>query len=351
MNFDIVWNLDIVIYNFLLFMVFEYKKVPTETLGEYLIEIRTQRGFTLEGVAKRTNIKIKFLQYLETGQLQALPPDVYVVGFLRQLAELYAMPCDILLAQFKKERDITDHVAEEPLAKIAARTTFLSRIVITPKLMSVGFGLIFVLVTMGYIVWQVVSINSTPSLEVISPQSGAVIKQSYINVEGHTEPGTLVTINDQDVFVDNKGQFRTTLGVAPGQKELLFKAKNKFDKVITKSVRVVIDTTVGRVEPQVAGTFDNAQVTLELQFLKDASLTITVDDENQKPQIIAAGVTKVIHAKNRILLSTSNAGSIRAKLNQKDLGLLGRDGEVLANVSFSPESATIVDRVGKASKP
>jgi cytoskeletal protein RodZ len=75
---------------------FETKKVPMETLGEYLSEIRLQFNFTLEEVAQKTGLYEKFIYYIEQGKYQLLPPDVYVLGFLKKLATVYKISCRIL---------------------------------------------------------------------------------------------------------------------------------------------------------------------------------------------------------------------------------------------------------------
>ena len=75
-------------------MVFERKKIQLETLSEYLQEAREALGLSAEEVAAKTSIKLFFLQALESGEFKKLPPDVYVLGFLKQLAELYSVESD-----------------------------------------------------------------------------------------------------------------------------------------------------------------------------------------------------------------------------------------------------------------
>jgi cytoskeleton protein RodZ len=45
-------------------------------------------------------------------------------------------------------------------------------------------------------------------------------------------------------------------------------------------------------------------------------------------------------AKNNIVLTSANAGSTQVIYNGKDLGKLGREGEVIRNVEFSSQSST-----------
>jgi cytoskeletal protein RodZ len=95
---------------------FETKKLSMETLGEYLLEVRNQFGFTLEEVSQKTGIYEKFIYYIETGKYHLLPPGVYVLGFLKKLAQIYDISAYALQEQYRKERGIVEHQASEKLA-------------------------------------------------------------------------------------------------------------------------------------------------------------------------------------------------------------------------------------------
>ncbi|KKW29338.1 MAG: hypothetical protein UY73_C0022G0006, partial [Parcubacteria group bacterium GW2011_GWA2_52_8] len=43
-----------------------------------------------------------------------------------------------------------------------------------------------------------------------------------------------------------------------------------------------------------------------------------------------------ITAKTKIVLTTGDAGSTRATLNGQDLGVLGKEGEVIRDIEFTP---------------
>src|SRR5690554_5048623 len=87
-------------------MFFQTKKIQSETLGEYLTEIRTSLGLSVLDVVERTGIQKKFIEQLEQGSLAQLPADVYVCGFLKKLGALYTIAPEVLIAQYKKERNI-----------------------------------------------------------------------------------------------------------------------------------------------------------------------------------------------------------------------------------------------------
>ena len=56
------------------------------SLALWLRTGRTQRGMTLEAVAKVTKIQGRILERLEAGKLEGLPAEVFVRGFVRSFA-------------------------------------------------------------------------------------------------------------------------------------------------------------------------------------------------------------------------------------------------------------------------
>lgn len=188
-------------------MIFEQKKIKSETLSEYLVSVRQNLKLSAGEAAARTGINLKFLNALERGEFFSLPADVYVLGFLRQLAAVYMISAEELAMQYHKEKNIQNQVIKQAALTSPWYKKFFGRVVLTPKILSVAVGLGFVAVTVLYIFWQVWSINKTPSLKVMSPLNNSVIESASLDVQGKTDPGMSVTINGQDIFVGNQRGF------------------------------------------------------------------------------------------------------------------------------------------------
>ena len=316
-------------------MVFEKKKISTETLSEYLSAVRKSAGLTLPEVAAKTGIKQVFLESLEAGNYLRLPADVYVCGFLRQLAEMYRVEAGSLVAQFKKEKGIFGQMQAKREAGSRGWENFLSRLTITPKTLTAALAIFFVAASLAYIVWQVFSINREPALVVWEPAANQVIKNSFVKVRGKTDPGMAVTVNSQPVFVENDGSFETQLSLTSGPKDITVAAKNKFDKTVAKNI-----TIVGEVEAAVLSANTQNRVELNLDFSGNVELTYALDDGPQSIIAFHKGDTKALLAERKIVISLSDAGATSGTLNGQPLGVLGRPGEALSNLPFSAETAT-----------
>ena len=309
--------------------LFETKRISMETLPEYLKDTRVSLSYDLAKVARVTNISEKFLASLESGAYHKLPADVYVYGFLKKLAELYGTDSGILVEQYKKERGI-----HEKLNRKTPQAHKPSVITVTPKIISLGLLGLFVLFVLGYLGYQVHAINQPPFIRIDEPQNGARITTSSLVVQGQTAPGTALSINEQQVFVDSEGNFKQPVSISPGEKVLRFIGKNTFGKESSKQVVVYGDF-------EVEETLDPAEAPLELTIEVEPDstwVTVKIDNSPARNETFIAGSTKTYTAQSRILLSTGDAGSTKVTLNGLDLGRLGREGEVLRDIPFTMDN-------------
>ncbi len=72
-------------------------------LGEYLRQMRQNRGVSLEEVAEATKINLKYLRALEEGEYDILPPEVYVRGFLAAYADYLGIDPEELYARYEAD--------------------------------------------------------------------------------------------------------------------------------------------------------------------------------------------------------------------------------------------------------
>lgn len=72
-------------------------------LGETLRQAREKSGLTVREVSEQTKIRIQYIEHLEAGRWEALPPKVFVVGFLRNLGRLYRVDSDGLVRDYDQE--------------------------------------------------------------------------------------------------------------------------------------------------------------------------------------------------------------------------------------------------------
>jgi cytoskeletal protein RodZ len=315
---------------------FEIKDRQFETLPEYLKDARASSSYELYNLSRVTNISHQFLDALEKGLYHKLPADVYVFGFLRKLADIYDADPEALIEQYKSEKKIYSEKNRAPVYK----NYMPSKISITPKTITVSLLAFFVVFVLGYLIYQVQSINKPPFIKISSPEDGARITNSSLLIIGQTSPSANLTINEQQVFVDSEGNFKQPVSISPGEKILTFVSRNTFGKESTKQLVVYADF---QTEEQLAK--EQQREPVELTVNVDPNSTWVIIQIDGKPAItetFIAGSSRTYTAKNRILISTGDAGSTKVTFNGFDLGELGRNGEVLRDIPFTADSVQVV---------
>src|SRR5690349_17549337 len=65
---------------------------PRTSLAMWLRDGRAQRKLSLDDVARITKIQPRILEKLESGELDGLPAEVFVKGFVRSFAKCVGLP-------------------------------------------------------------------------------------------------------------------------------------------------------------------------------------------------------------------------------------------------------------------
>lgn len=232
-------------------MFFRRKKVKNErTVGESLKSFRTERSYSIELVEEKTKISAKHLLALESDNYDILPAKVYVIGFLRRYADCLEINSDNLVKKFEEEYEL--HCKLYPIKKISKKDNLIkpnpgdkwlnnSSFVLTPKLLITGLIIFIVIGILSYIWYQVKSFASAPPLEIAGSTDEMVVKFQSITVEGQTDSGAILSINNQLVSVDPNGHFRQEIKLLNGVNDIEIAAKNKANKITKKILKVLAE--------------------------------------------------------------------------------------------------------------
>lgn len=317
-------------------MLFTTKKVNTQTLGEYLAVCRARVHMSVAEAAKFSQVQPKFVAALEAGRYKDLPAAVYVRGFLRSLARSYGVSEQLLLEQFGAESQISENLQKLQEAEQPSKFT-LPRFVLSPRTLIILGAVALAILSLGYLYFQVSSLNRAPRLDVLSPGKDSTVSDSALVVSGRTDPDANVYLNNQQIVADANGEFHEDLSLGPGSNLLTIKAVNKFGKETTLTRSVLLQ------EKAIAGSFTSSSTPAQIQGLR---LEVAVGPQSAWVHIEADGVEKfsgtmlpnsqqLITANDKIVLTTGNAGSTHLYFGGKDLGLVGKEGETVQDIEFT----------------
>lgn len=314
--------------------MFTVKPVKTQTLGEYLVSCREHLGLSREEIARIAKIQPKYVAALESGNYSELPPAVYVKGFLKSLAEIYHANEQSIMQQFEAERGLVENlqIIEKP-----EKIPLVSPFVLSPRTLAVAAVALVGLASLSYLYFQVSSLGRPPKLVLEFPLASGPVESSLMVVAGLTEPGSSVYLNSQAIVVDANGQFWENLSLGPGSNQIVIKSVNKFgrESVLTRSIFLAPKEIVG-----IQGATTTAAMTEGINFEivvgpRDSRVEIEVDGRDEYSGTMSPGSARKFNARERVVLSTGDAGSTRVILNGKDLGFLGQDGETLRDLEFT----------------
>jgi len=74
-------------------------------IGEALKRAREQKGISLREAANQTKIRRRYLWALEEEDYGAFPAEIYLLGFMRRYAEFLNIDADLILSQYKHEKE------------------------------------------------------------------------------------------------------------------------------------------------------------------------------------------------------------------------------------------------------
>lgn len=311
------------------------------TIGTRLQKRRKELSLTLEQVSDVIKIRPKYLKALEEGDYDIFSSTVYAKGFLKIYSEFLDIDPGKAIAIYRRERS----ERKQSILAEAQRPIKEPRFVITPVKAIGAFVFILLLGLFGYIYYQYQQFAAPPFLNVVSPKDGDEVVQDNITVEGSTESGSLVTINDQEIKTDDIGNFKVTVSLRPGSNQVKVASENGIGKRSEQIINI-FSNVPGLViserpeeesseeaskEEEVKEEESKVYNDLELEITigpNSAWILVETDGETAFAGVLVSDSIKTFTAKEKIYIKTGNAGSTRLKLNGDIQEGLGEEGEV-----------------------
>lgn len=317
---------------------FTRKKIETLTLGERLKKIRTDHRLSISEIAKSTKIQAKYIEYLENGEYMKLPADVYVKGFLKSYAAYLSINENTLIKQFEREKGIHKNIKKIDNEEKIKPLNF-SSFVITPRMMIVSSVSIVVFSAFIYLYREVNSFVSSPRLVILKPSDGESIEGKIAHVVGVAEKDSYVSINEQSVMVNDKGEFSQDVGLQSGVNTITVKAKNRFDKLTTKSFSINANFENQNFSAdQIESIPQEITKPFEMEIKTNANSTwisVEADGGIIFSGVIAGESSQKFKANEKITITSGKGNAISISIDGKDFGLLSESPDVIKDVLFT----------------
>lgn len=210
-----------------------------KTLGDFLKEARSTHRINLPDLAKRTRIRLEYLEALEENRFDQLPAATFVKGYVKIYARLFGFDPEPLLGLLR--RDFKESAKGTLVPREFLKPVLRSRWQLKP-VTAVMLGLLVVFLSiMSYLGWQWWELQRPPQLTISQPEVLAEVGP-VIEVAGQTDVEARVTINDQPVALRPDGQFQTEISVMnEGLTTVVIEAVNDRGRITRIERRVTVD--------------------------------------------------------------------------------------------------------------
>ena len=224
---------------------FTLKKISNPlSVSEKLHQARTKKNVSLKEVAKRINVSVKYLESIESGNYSQLPGDVYARNFLKAYIKFLCLDKAELLEQFSSEQNIyTKTSSGKDFKKPVARVSRMN-LLVAPKVLRGIIVFLLALTVLGYLGVKIKAIVAPPFLTIEYPVDNIKIDTSFIEILGQTESETILSINGQQVFIDDQGKFTELIDLRSGVNIIEITAKKRHGKETKIYRQVVVEEIV-----------------------------------------------------------------------------------------------------------
>ena len=172
------------------------------------------KGMDAGKLADLTDVPQRFIVSLVDGDFKNLPSEPYIRGYLFKVAGVLDADPNFLWRSFRQSSEIHSSGS----ADLLPANRFSLQRISSKKVWIV----LIVLIVLGFLGFRVDSILGMPTLEITLPETTT---SQTINVTGKVNPGDTLTLNNEVVYPDERGQFEKEVQLETGLNTLEFRAK------------------------------------------------------------------------------------------------------------------------------
>ena len=256
--------------------------------GTEFKKARESRGLTLEKIAAETRISTRFLKAIEGEEFHILPGGIFNRGFIKTYAQHLGLNTEQVLAEYERLSNATQQPAlvDEAPPSLPAEVEPVARRAIQKELYPVAIIVAVLLILIFYLVNR----NSRTDSIIDSPPEPAA---------------------------QQAGQPPQQLPVIPAPPQ-------------TREAPAVDPSTPSAIvkpEPVAPPSEIPAPLVLELEAIHETWIMLMADGNLLEEVILQPGNTRRYEADTLINIRIGNAGGITMKVNGRELGMLGREGQ------------------------
>lgn len=286
------------------------------TVGEVLKKQRKNFKKSIEQVALDTKIQPRFIRYIESNDFDKFDSSVYAQGFIKIYANYLELNEDRIMAIYR--RSVPQINQESKTIRETGKKN--KKLKITPKMIAVSLSIIFLIVILGYLGYQIYQFQSPPEISISSPEDQLTVTENTVEVTGATDINSTLFINDIPIELDPQGNFQYEVDLNPGVNIITVLAKKN------NSTQESIETVkVNYAAPEETNETYEEQVEEQINSVRleivNSSVWVqfNVDKINKISQILQVGEEYEYEVNNQFSLTTGVINSTKIYFNDEEL--------------------------------
>jgi len=324
-----------------LFRGFTQKKVHSYTLGEQLKNLRSEGRITLSEISRETKIPVKYLEMIEEGRYDSLPPDVYVRGFLKRYADFFGIAPSKIIGLYDREKTIRMNLNGGRKEEVKKKKPV--RYVVSAKM---TFAALIFLVVLGgffYLYRQIGRFAAEPRLVIFNPAGDETIEGNSISISGITDDDAELSINGQPVTVNDRGEFRENILLQEGVNTITIDSVNRFSKTASKKINInskyqAPEIAAGGEGGKVSGEEDERKIKTSVTLRVDSSpvwISVEADGNLVYSGTMLPGAVQDFEGEKEVRITSGKANKTFIRVNGKDEKVLADTPGIVRDVVFT----------------
>lgn len=199
-------------------------------IHELLKDKRIESGNSLQTISKLTKISLEQLTLLEEGKWELFDSYVYIQGVVKKYGTFLKIPEETLGALLRREIEVQEVKFIRQGKYIKETTPFSPNI----------YLFLFLIIFLFFFGIQLLLSWQRPLLMVDGLPAKTSVHKSVI-IRGKTDPGTLLYLNEERLYQNEKGAFYQELFLKKGKRTLTLKALGQNGKIEEKKISILVE--------------------------------------------------------------------------------------------------------------
>jgi cytoskeletal protein RodZ len=190
----------------------------TRKLSSVLAEAMQAKNMSVEKLATLSNVSERFLEPLLTDRYTKLPASPYLRGYIFKIASILNLDGEKIWETYFRESDLVrrsgggDSLPKNRFEKIRIDRKYI-------------VGALLALLALIYVVWRIQAYFSPPPLSLPELSDNMIVAESSFTIKGNIDPKHQLSLNGEQIYPDESGNFEKTIELQPGFNALSFKIK------------------------------------------------------------------------------------------------------------------------------